>query len=336
MRWLLLSLAAGATLAAIVACGDSTSTNPAGGSSGLPNQNGTSSGDTTSSGGTSGGTKKPDAGQTDDDDDTEPPSGPANVRIMAANISSGTKQSYDPGEGIRIFQALKPDVVMIQEFNYGDKSEATMRQFVTDTFGQDYSYFRESGAGFDIPNGVISKYAILDSGHIDSGQNNRGFAWAKIQVPGTHPLWAFSVHLATSSSDQDPEAKTLVGEIKKMVATDDYVVIGGDFNTKSRNDACLTTFNAVVDAAGSHAADGLGGENTNTNRKYPYDWVLASPNLVTNQVATVIGNNSFAKGLVFDSRLYTPLADVAPVKKDDSDGANGMQHMAIVKDFRLD
>lgn len=329
MRWLLLSAAA--ALLAAAACSDGARTSPSGGSSGVPNQNGG-----TSAGGTSGGAQKPDAGPADDDDDTTPPPGPANVRIMAANISSGTKQSYDPGEGIRIFQGLKPDIVMIQEFNYGDKSDAAIRGFVTDTFGKDYSYFRESGAGFDIPNGVISKYAIADSGHIDSGQNNRGFAWAKIKVPGTRPLWAFSVHLATSSGDQDPEAKVLVGEIKKMVAADDYVVIGGDFNTKTRNDACLKTMNGVVDAAGSHAADGSGDETTNSTRKYPYDWVLASPNLVTQQVPTVIGANTFAKGLVFDSRVYTPLADVAPVQQKDSTMEVGMQHMAIVKDFHLE
>jgi hypothetical protein len=36
---------------------------------------------------------------------------------MAANLSSGNNQSYDPGEGARIFQGLKPDIVMIQELN---------------------------------------------------------------------------------------------------------------------------------------------------------------------------------------------------------------------------
>lgn len=40
------------------------------------------------------------------------------IRIVAANTTSGNNQSYlAPGE--RIFQGLKPDVVLIQEFTIG-------------------------------------------------------------------------------------------------------------------------------------------------------------------------------------------------------------------------
>lgn len=49
---------------------------------------------------------------------------------------------------------------------------------------------------------------------------------------------------------------------------------------------------------------------------------------------TVIGANSFPNGLVFDSRVYTPIDDVAPCLATDS-AATNMQHMAIVKDFSL-
>lgn len=45
-----------------------------------------------------------------------------------------------------------------------------------------------------------------------------------------------------------------------------------------------------------------------------------------------IGSNSHTNGLVFDSRVYTPLSAVSPVLSTDS-GASNMQHMAIVKDF---
>ena len=90
----------------------------------------------------------------------------------------------------------------------------------------------------------------------------------------------------------------------------------------------------VVDAAGSHATDGKN-ENTNANRGKPYDWVFASPNLVATQVPTTLGATSYPTGLVFDSRVYTPLSDVAPVQKSDS-GSKAMQHMAVVKDFHLE
>src|SRR5437868_3262504 len=109
------------------------------------------------------------------------------VRLMAANITSGNLQSYDPGEGIRIFQGTRPDVVMIQEFNYGDNSATAIRQFVNTAFGTTFSYYREGGA--QIPNGVISRYPIIASGEWDdTSVTNRDFAWARIDVPGPKDL----------------------------------------------------------------------------------------------------------------------------------------------------
>src|SRR4051812_17227108 len=86
------------------------------------------------------------------------------IRVMAGNISSGNKQSYDNGEGIRIFQGLKPDVAMIQEFNYGDNSPEAIAEFVETAFGADYQYYREAEDSDDIPNGVISRFPIIESG----------------------------------------------------------------------------------------------------------------------------------------------------------------------------
>ena len=62
---------------------------------------------------------------------------------MAANISSGNGQSYDPGEGVRIFKGLKPDIVLIQEFNIGSNTDAQLRALVTDAFGAEFSYVEE-------------------------------------------------------------------------------------------------------------------------------------------------------------------------------------------------
>src|SRR5688572_942624 len=87
------------------------------------------------------------------------------LRLMAGNITSGTLQSYDPGHGIRIFQGTDPDVAMIQEFNYGTNSAADLRSFVDQAFGPTFSYCREAGA--QIPNGVVSRYPILQCGEWD-------------------------------------------------------------------------------------------------------------------------------------------------------------------------
>jgi endonuclease/exonuclease/phosphatase family metal-dependent hydrolase len=256
----------------------------------------------------------------------------APLRLMAANITSGNLQSYDPGEGIRIFKGIKPDVVMLQEFNYGDNSATAIRNFVNTAFGTSFSYYREGGA--QIPNGIISRYPIIASGEWDDTQvTNRDFAWARIDVPGPKDLWVVSVHLLTSSSTtRNTEATNLVNLIKANIPTGDYLVIGGDFNTGSRTEACLTTFSQVVTTASPYPADRNGNTNTNASRASPYDHVLVDSDLRPYQVATVIGGSSFSAGLVADTRVYSPISEISPALSTDS-GATNMQHMAVIKDF---
>jgi hypothetical protein len=187
-----------------------------------------------------------------------------------------------------------------------------------------------------IPNGIVSRYPILEAGEWDDPQvSNRGFAWARLDVPGAIDLWAVSLHLLTSSvGDREAEATALVAYVQQKVPAGDYLVIGGDFNTGTRTEACLTTLAAIVDTGAPYPVDQAGNSNTSANRSKPLDWVLADPDLRALQIPVVIGLQSFPDGLVFDSRVYTPLADVAPVQQGDS-GATNMQHMAVVKDFLL-
>ncbi|ATB30143.1 hypothetical protein MEBOL_003598 [Melittangium boletus DSM 14713] len=256
----------------------------------------------------------------------------ARVRLMAANISSGNNQSYDPGHGTRIFQGTQPDIVMIQEFNYGSNSAADIRSFVNTAFGSNFYYYRETGA--QIPNGVISRYPILESGEwTDTQVSNRDFAWARIDIPGPKDLWVVSVHLLTSGSGvRNTEATNLVNYIKSKVPSGDYLAIGGDFNSDSRSEALFSTFSSVVSTASPYPADKNGNVNTNASRGKPYDHVLVSSNLRAYQTSTVIGSSSFAAGLVVDTRVYSPLSDISPAQSGDS-GSTNMQHMAIIKDF---
>jgi endonuclease/exonuclease/phosphatase family metal-dependent hydrolase len=258
----------------------------------------------------------------------------ARVRLMAANISTGNLQSYDPGEGIRIFQGIKPDVVMIQEFNYGDNSATAIRSFVNTAFGSTFSYYREGGA--QIPNGIISRWPIIASGEWDDTQvTNRDFAWARIDIPGTKDLWVVSVHLlTTSSSVRNTEATNLATFIKANIPTTDYLAIGGDFNSDTRSEACLTTLSSVASESSPYPADRNGNGNTNASRAKPYDHVLVDSDLRAIQTATVIGASSFSGGLVVDTRVYSPISDISPALSTDS-GATNMQHMAVVRDFTV-
>ncbi|RKH22511.1 endonuclease [Corallococcus praedator] len=260
--------------------------------------------------------------------------GLANVRLrlMAANLSSGTGQDYDPGHGIRIFQGTDADVVMIQEFNYKTDSAADIRSFVDTAFGTGFSYYREAGA--QIPNGIISRYPIIAAGEWDDTQvSNRDFAWARINIPGPKDLWVVSVHLLTTSSGtRNTEATNLVKFINANVPAGDFLAIGGDFNTGSRSEATFSTFSSVVSTASPYPADRNGNTNTNAGRSSPYDHVLVDSDLRAYQTSVVIGSSTFANGLVVDTRVYSPISDISPAVSGDS-GASGMQHMGIIKDF---
>src|SRR5262249_12607881 len=152
--------------------------------------------------------------------------GPVHVRIAASNLSSGTHQNYDGGEGIRILQALHPDVAMMQEMNFtGD-----VRSLVDAAFGPDFSFFRQDGVS--IPNGVVSRWPIVASGVWDDPHApDRDFVWAHIDLPGARDLWAVSVHFVTSNgTNRADEAAILVQNLKQVVPANDFVAIAGDLN----------------------------------------------------------------------------------------------------------
>ena len=255
------------------------------------------------------------------------------VRVMAANVT-GNSQKYEDF-AIRIFQGLRPDVVAIQEFNYSNNTAAQFRSLIDTAFGTNYSYFRESGAGYQIPNGIISRYPfITTSNWTDAQVANRGFAWAQIDLPGPNDLYVVSVHLKASSSDASvraAQATELKGLIQSNFPANAWIVLAGDMNLYSYAEAAMTTFRTFLSAT-PVPADNLGNTNTNNGRAEPYDQVMTSPTFTTNFTPVIIGAQSFANGLVFDSRVFTPLSAVTPVQSADSGLA---QHMAVMKDFRI-
>ena len=280
--------------------------------------------------------------------------GPAyRLRAMAANLTSGNFQSYDPGHGARILQGVDPDVIMIQELNYGvslnSTNNAGITQFVAQTFDGGFSYARGLGGPGNIPNGIISRWPILASGDwVDSRVMNRAFTWARIDIPGPKDVWAISVHLLT----RDPptraaEAGQLITFINANIPDGDYVLLGGDFNTSSRaspnpdggeGETAFDVLSQRFFVLGPHPVDQNGNENTNTNRNKPYDVVLASPCLAQLQGPTTLVSSTYPWGAVIDTRIYTPASDLAPaiVLPDGGDSAaNGMQHMGVVKDFLI-
>lgn len=265
------------------------------------------------------------------DDEVEAPLGESHtIRLMAANLTSGNLQSYDPGHGMRIMKAMQPDIIMIQEFNY---TSGSLSSLVTSNFGSDYQYYCGKG---QIPNGVISRYPIVSSGMWPSTEiSNRDWDWAVIDIPGPRDMLVISVHLSTKRNAS--EMPKLRDRIKAKVTADNknyYVVIGGDFNTSSRS-SVKTHLSGDYSTGAPYPVDQNGKDGTNASREKPYDWVLLDKTLAALETPLKIGNRSYKNGHVFDSRVYQSLGelgDVPPVQAGDSKASN-MQHMGVIKEI---
>lgn len=260
-----------------------------------------------------------------------PPGTP--LRVVAANLTSGNNQNYDAGHGFRILQGLQPDIVLIQEFNYLNDADAEIRMALDEALGPGFSFHR--GATGSIPNGVISRWPILESGTwADAEVGNRGFDWARIDIPGPVDLWVVSVHFLTRNATvRGREATELIGYIQANVPPSDYLVLGGDLNTQNRNEGAIVTLRAEFSTLHT-PVDRNNNDNTNAGRTRPYDWVLPDADLEAHHTPVQIGAQQFSDGLVFDSRVFVPLSEVPPVMLGDSD-APQMQHMAVIRDFAI-
>ena len=254
------------------------------------------------------------------------------VRAMASNLSSGNNQSYTTLEGLRMIQGVQPDVVMMQEFNYGSNTPAEFAAFANQALDGGH-YFRGSGA---IPNGVLSRWPIVDAGEwTDPNLSDRTFVWVQIDLPGPNDLFAISLHLHTkSAASRDQETASLLTQINAAIPEGQLMLVAGDFNSDTRAEPLLTNLGARFVTAGPWPVDNLSGGNTNATRSKPYDWVLASPCLDRNEEPVVLGSHQFPYGLVLDTRVYVPLTEIAPALFGDSSAIN-MQHMGVVREFTV-
>ena len=286
------------------------------------------------------------------------------IRFMAANLTSGSHQNYDDQRGIRIIQAFKPDIILMQEFNYENGEEALVEEIC----GADCHYATSSHS---IPNAIVSKFPIIDHGSWESNiGSSRNWDWAVIDLPGDRDLLAVSVHLHgdRNSSEMGPLRKKIEEKLKEA---NYYVVVGGDFNTKSRG-VVRSSFSSLLhigednpnpredkDAVpelekvcdgGEFPVDQNGNSCTSGERDDPYDWVLFDKELNEFEVPVVVGERSYRYGHIVDSRIYEQhdeLSLVPPIQAEDSElcyespwcggGASrtNMQHQGVVRDIRL-
>lgn len=273
------------------------------------------------------------------------------IRIMAANTTSGSLQSYPTdslgpagglsGPGNRIFQGLDPDIVLVQEMNVGvapnKNTPATYRAWVDGNFGTSF-FYRVEASSEQLPNGIVSRFPILASGVWDDPSiTNREFIWAQIDIPGDKDLWAISVHLSSGggSSARQTSAMELRAKILEFIPSADYLVLGGDFNTDSRGEQCINTLSSVLVTGAPYPVDQNGMDGTNASREKPFDWVVPDTDLNAVKTTLTIGTRSFLNGLVYDSRVTSPYSFLpVPILAGDS-GAPSMQHMAVMRAFLI-
>lgn len=259
------------------------------------------------------------------------------VRVMAANLT-GNSQLYE-APAIRIFQGLKPDVVAIQEFNYLSNTAADLGSFVATAFGTNYRWFRETNAAYGIPNGIISRWPILAAGSWDDSElGDRGFAWARLDLPGTQDLHVVSIHLkASTGASNELRRANQAAQLKSLVQSNfppgALVVVAGDCNIQSSNETALATFKSYLSDSPIPTDAVSGGDpDTNNGRSERYDYVFPSPSLNAYRTGSLLGTATYPNGLVFDTRLFTPATIIPPVLTNDS---STLQHLPVVRDFRI-
>jgi hypothetical protein len=149
----------------------------------------------------------------------------------------------------------------------------------------------------------------------------------------TEPL-AVNYSNPEGADSRENQSKALADIIRRKLPAGAMWVIGGDPNTRSTDERCFTRLARAVAVPVKPPDDGFGNIATNAPRNRPYDWILASPSVDRHAVPVVLAGRRFPNGLVFDSRVFEPLKDVPPVQRNDS-GVKNMQHMAVVRDFRI-
>lgn len=323
---------------ALVACSDRENPDSDGSSSGGKS----SSGEQSSSSSSSGGSSSSSSGSSGGPRNFACPTGTREktLRIVAGNISNGNAQSYDDGSGLRIFKALAPDIALVQEMNYGSNSADDHAAFVATGFGDGYSYQRGANvANGSISNGVVTRFPILDEGEEIDTQvgGTRTYVWARVNVPGDRDVLAISVHFSTDAGKRTTEANEVNAMVDALHRDSDLVVLGGDFNTDTRESEGVSTLSARFVTTGPYPSDEDGNDGTNTNRLLegkdkPYDWVVGDSALAERSRRTTIGPIEFLDGLVFDSRVFSDLSLMPGVLQTDSELH---QHMAVARTFAV-
>ena len=144
-------------------------------------------------------------------------------------------------------------------------------------------------------------------------------------------LLVVSVHLRTDRVVRRLEMAELA-QYMDQGRGNSIVVLGGDFNGGSSNPA-LEAAGTYLNLFSAPPLNVRGTNATNAGLSKQLDVLLTGRDLEPWEVPITIGAKTFVHGVVFTSDMAPPEA-VSPALPTDSQ-APGMQHMAVVRDFKL-
>ncbi|MCB1070187.1 MAG: endonuclease/exonuclease/phosphatase family protein [Kiritimatiellae bacterium] len=256
--------------------------------------------------------------------------------VMAANLSAQSSEceTVQGPSSERIFRALAPDIVAMQEWNV--TNAGGYRAFVDANFGTGFSYYVENESACAMPNGIISRWPIIASGEWQDTQlSNRDFAWATIDIPGSVDLHVVSVHLKADATSADIDKRELqtraLTNYLAQLPGDDYIVVAGDFNIHSTSEACYQILSTTLNDD-HKPVDRVGDRDTNIPRNERYDYIFPNDRLNALHATCTVAGVSFPEGLVFLDSQWSP--PPSPVLSGDST-APGIQHLAVMKAFTI-
>jgi len=170
------------------------------------------------------------------------------------------------------YAADQPAVILLQNFVAGDNSEAAINNWVTTTFGDEFSYARDAKS--PIPSGVISRFSIIKYGvwsDLETKEGDGRSLYARINLPGEKDLWVINTHFSLEPKQRLAQAHDLLDHLLIEVPENDYVLVGGQLNITDIDDPALEALQKLLkleDPLLIHQEDGD-----------VYNWLLADADL---------------------------------------------------------
>lgn len=176
---------------------------------------------------------------------------PRRLRVLSYNIHKGFSTGNRRFVLARIKEAIRAvhaDVVFLQEVlgEHADHAERvsgwpgeSQLEFLADSVWHHYAYGKNAvyDAGHH-GNAILSKYPIAAWENLDISMHRfekRGILHAQLDVPGhDSAVHCLCLHLGLSESGRRGQIERLVARVNATVASDDPLLIAGDFNDWSK------------------------------------------------------------------------------------------------------